>query len=154
MEIALEPEIYSPSIDQYGNYVDRIGRFFGTIRCPCGARKDKSYSGAQFAKHITTKTHQQWLQSINDNRCNYFVECEKLKELAKSQRLIIAHMEKKLAAFVACEENKNSICIHNGPCHETNTPSIPIPNTPSIPVITMNGTPLKCDGPKVKLHID
>jgi hypothetical protein len=46
--------------------------------------------------HIKTKTHQQWLQTINLNKSNYFVENEKLKITLQNQKLIIAKLERDL----------------------------------------------------------
>lgn len=104
MDIALEPDVYSPGIDESGNYVDKAPAFhtIKAIRCPCGTRKDKTYeSMAQFSCHVKTKTHQKWLYDMNVNRSNYFVECEKLKETVHSQQIIIGRMEHELAARTA-----------------------------------------------------
>jgi hypothetical protein len=57
MELAVESDIYSPSIDDKGNYVDRIPSFNNIkngLRCPCGTRKDKTYDcTTYFSNHIT-----------------------------------------------------------------------------------------------------
>lgn len=104
MEIVTETELYVPSIDENGNYVDKIPSFtllkYG-IRCPCGCRKDKIYeSHSVFSSHIKTKSHQKWLYNLNLNKTNYYMENEKLKETLHNQRMIIAKMEKDL-------QNKN-----------------------------------------------
>jgi hypothetical protein len=62
MELTVEPDMYAPSIDPAGNYVDKIPPF-NTIkkglRCPCGSRKDKIYETHKiFSSHINTKIHQ------------------------------------------------------------------------------------------------
>ena len=98
MELVTEPDMYSPSIDNNGNYMDRIPSFHiikkGLV-CPCGSRKDKIYeSYSVFSTHIKTKKHQQWLESLNLNKQNFFAENEKLKETVHNQRLIIATLEK------------------------------------------------------------
>lgn len=101
MSLSLEPELYSPSIDEQGNYVDKIppaSAFSHGLKCPCGARRDKSYiSHGVFSQHIKTKIHQKWLQDINLNRINYYVENQSLKEILNNQRLIISRMEKELS---------------------------------------------------------
>lgn len=100
MELAVESDIYSPSIDSKGNYVDKLPScilFKNGIRCPCGSRKDKCYdSSSSFANHLKTKTHQKWLNELNCNKANYFVENISLKETIANQRLIISKLEKDL----------------------------------------------------------
>lgn len=98
MELATEPDIYSPSIDEMGNYIDKmpqINNLKNGIRCPCGTRMDKAYeSKSVFSRHIKTKTHQEWLSNLNLNKANYYIENEKQKETIQNQRLIIAKLEK------------------------------------------------------------
>ena len=98
MELIVEPDMYSPSIDDVGKYVDKIPSF-NTIkkglRCPCGSRKDKIYETHKiFASHINTKIHQKWLSDLNLNRSNYYAENEQMKTTIQNQRLIIAKLEK------------------------------------------------------------
>ena len=84
MELTTEPDIYSPSIDETGNYTDRMPSFCiikKGLLCPCGTRKDKFYETyASFSSHIKTKNHQKWLTNLNLNRINYYIENEKLTE--------------------------------------------------------------------------
>jgi hypothetical protein len=97
MELAVEPDLYSPSIDNSGNYIDKIPSFISKrgIRCPCGSRKDKIYeSYSIFSNHIKTKTHNKWLENLNLNKANYYTENIKLKELINNQKIIIAKLEK------------------------------------------------------------
>ena len=98
MELVIQPDLYMPSIDERGNYVDNIPSFH-TIQkgllCPCGSRKDKVYENkGMFVGHIKTKHHQKWLENLNLNKANYYVENEELKETVHNQRLIIAKLEK------------------------------------------------------------
>ena len=98
MELVTEPDIYSPSIDDKGSYIDKVPPFNyikkGLV-CPCGSRKDKVYeSHSVFVTHTKTKAHQKWIESLNLNRSNFYVELEKSKEVISSQRLIIAKLEK------------------------------------------------------------
>jgi hypothetical protein len=98
MELVVEPDIYSPSIDEIGNYIDKVPSFNiikKGLLCPCGSRKDKLYeSHSSFMTHIKTKNHQKWLSNLNLNKVNYYIENEKLQEIIQNQRLIIAKLEK------------------------------------------------------------
>jgi len=97
MDLIIEPDIYAPSIDEHGNYVDMLPSFNiikNGIYCPCGSRKNKNYETHQkFSSHIKSQSHKKWLENINLNKTNYYVDCNKLNELVKNQRLIIAQME-------------------------------------------------------------
>ena len=98
MELVTEPDIYSPSIDNNGNYIDIIPSFNiinKGVSCPCGSRKGKIYeTHTIFSNHIKTKCHQKWLSNLNLNKANYYVENEKLKETIQTQRIVIAKLEK------------------------------------------------------------
>jgi septal ring factor EnvC (AmiA/AmiB activator) len=100
MELVTEPGMYAPSMNDAGNYVDKIPPFSTVkhgLRCPCGSRKDKVYETvAVFASHVKTKHHQKWLAEVNTNKTNFLVENETLKTTIQNQRLIIAQMEKEL----------------------------------------------------------
>jgi hypothetical protein len=99
MELATEPDTYSPNIDDKGNYVDKVPSFHTNalangLRCPCGTRKDKIYaSHAMFTAHIKTKTHEKWLQDLNTNRANFYIENQKLKDIVHSQKIMIGKLE-------------------------------------------------------------
>jgi hypothetical protein len=123
MNLSLESDIYEPNIDNNGNYTDYVppsSKFSNGLRCPCGARKDHIFdSRVSFSSHIKSKTHQKWLTDLNTNKMNHFTECEKLKEVVNSQKIIIAKLEKEvntykntiinLAQQLANKES-NSIC--------------------------------------------
>lgn len=123
MDLSLESDIYEPNIDDNGNYVDYLppsSKFKNGLRCPCGARKDHVFdSRPSFSGHIKTKTHQKWLSDLNINKTNFYSECEKLKEIVNSQKIIIARLEKELnthkntiinlAQQIAIRENDNDI---------------------------------------------
>ena len=98
MELVVEPDIYQPSIHDNGNYIDQIPSFHMIkkgLACPCGSRKDKLYdSASKFSTHTKTKVHQKWLENLNKNRANFYIENEKLKETVDNQKLIISRMEK------------------------------------------------------------
>uniref|UniRef100_A0A6C0HWF3 Uncharacterized protein n=1 Tax=viral metagenome TaxID=1070528 RepID=A0A6C0HWF3_9ZZZZ len=98
MDLIIEPDIYSPSIDEHGNYIDKIPSNANMklgLRCPCGCRKDKVYeTPSVFSSHIKTKSHQKWLADLNLNKANYYVENEKLRETIHNQKMVIAKLEK------------------------------------------------------------
>jgi hypothetical protein len=97
MDLTLQPDTYVPSIDENGNYIDKIILFTHGLRCLCGSRKDKTYDSiTSFSTHIKTKTHTKWLEYLNLNKANYYVECENLKITLKNQQTIIAKLEKDL----------------------------------------------------------
>ena len=100
MDLAVDSDIYEPSVGDDGNYSDYLppsSKFKNGIRCPCGARKDHVFdSRLSFNVHIKTKTHQKWLADLNTNKMNFYTECEKLREIVNSQKLIIAKMENEL----------------------------------------------------------
>lgn len=107
MELITETDIYYPSIDIDGKYIDKIPNFMnipGGLKCQCGTRKDKIYLNySVFSQHIKRKIHQKWIESINFNRENYLVENSKLKSVIKQQIIHIAELEKTL--------NKRSLTI-------------------------------------------
>jgi hypothetical protein len=100
MELVVEPDIYTPNIDNNGNYIDKIPSFNNIkngLRCPCGTRKDKTYDCANyFSSHIKTQTHKKWLSDMNLNKKNHYVENIGLKETVNNQKLIIARLEKEI----------------------------------------------------------
>lgn len=100
MELIVEPEVYAPSIDEIGNYIDKIPTFNTIkhgIRCPCGSRKDKTFdTSSTFSAHIKTKTHHKWLINLNLNKANFYIENETLKNTVQNQRLVIAKLDRDL----------------------------------------------------------
>jgi len=100
MELVVESDIYTPNIDDNGNYIDKIPSFNNIkngLRCPCGTRKDKTYDCASyFSSHIKTQTHKKWLSDMNLNKKNHYVENIGLKETVNNQKLIIARLEKEI----------------------------------------------------------
>jgi ABC-type phosphate transport system auxiliary subunit len=97
MDITITPDTYTPSVDGAGNYIDNIPIIKNGLFCPCGSRKDKTYENTtKFAIHIKSKSHQKWLQILNQNRANYYVEMLKYKELVENQQKIITQLENHL----------------------------------------------------------
>jgi hypothetical protein len=98
MDLIVEPDIYSPSIDEAGNYIDKIPSFSNLkngLRCPCGSNKAyPTYSS--FSAHCKTIKHQKWITDLNLNKSNFYIENVELKDTISNQRLIIARLEKDL----------------------------------------------------------
>jgi len=105
MDLSTTPDIYSPSIDSQGNYIDKIPSFNiynHGLYCPCGSRKEKIYeSKSKFSQHIKTQFHNKWLENLNLNKANYYIESLQHKLTISNQKLIIAKMEVEL-------QNKNT----------------------------------------------
>lgn len=98
MDLAIEPDLYEPVVDEQGNYRDLVPSFSKTkegIRCGCGARRDKVYRNSSvFSAHIKTKCHQKWIENLNLNKLNYYVENIRLKDIIYNQKLVIGNLEK------------------------------------------------------------
>jgi hypothetical protein len=121
MELVVESDVYAPSMDEAGNYVDKIPSFHiikKGLLCPCGSRKDKLYdTHSNFSTHVKTKTHQKWITGLNLNKINYYIENEKLVDTIQNQRLIIAKLEKDVGNkimtidYLTQQLNKNKTCV-------------------------------------------
>ena len=102
MALALVPDVYTPSLDNIGKYVDinfksDFNQYRCGVYCPCGSRKDKVYdTWSKFSVHTKTKTHNKWLGNLNLNKPNHYAECHKYRETIKNQQLIIADMDIKI----------------------------------------------------------
>ena len=101
-QVANQSDIYEPSMDESGTYVDRIPVFnahvkeYG-IRCPCSTRDHIYKERTKFSTHTKAKCHQEWIQKLNHDKTNYFAEAENLREIVSQQKIIIAKMEKELS---------------------------------------------------------
>lgn len=97
MDLSITPDIYTPSVDANGNYIDNIPIIKNGLFCPCGSRKDKTYENAtKFSIHTKSKSHQKWLMILNQNKANYYVEMLKNKDLVENQQKIITQLENQL----------------------------------------------------------
>ena len=100
MELIVESDTYTPALSNSGVYEDCVPLFGIGITgyyCSCGTRKDKVYTSREMiSSHFKSKTHQKWIEVLNLNKTNHFIENRKLNETVASQRLIIAKMDKQL----------------------------------------------------------
>lgn len=97
MDITVTPDTYTPFVDDKGNYIDKIPLIKNGIYCVCGSRRDKVYNSSTFSNHIKTKCHQKWIESLNTNKANYYVELIKYKEIVANQQSIIKKMDNQLS---------------------------------------------------------
>jgi hypothetical protein len=122
MDITTTPDVYTPSVDDNGNYIDRIPLIHNGIYCSCGVRKDKVYDNhAKFQSHIKSKIHQKWIVSLNNNKANYYVEALQLKELVEQQKKILTQLENTLQTKILTidyltgqliqKQNQNKPCV-------------------------------------------
>jgi hypothetical protein len=99
MDLITEPEDYTPSLNDNGEYIDNTpsnnSKIFKIgMRCPCGTRKDIVFTEpSKFKVHIKCKKHQEWLKNINDNRFNYIIENKKAQETIMNQRQLIVERD-------------------------------------------------------------
>lgn len=122
MEISLTPDIYTPSVDENGNYIDKIPNIINGLYCSCGARKDKIYETvSKFSTHTKSKTHQKWITTLNNNKANYYIEFLKSKELVEQQQRLLVELETQLQTksltvdyltnILASKNNTNNQCV-------------------------------------------
>ena len=99
MDLVAEPDVYTPSMDFQGNYIDKTPAFSNLpngLRCLCGGRKDKHHTASAFTAHTKTKTHQKWLSQLTANKANFFVENEEHKMTIHTQKRVIARLEQEI----------------------------------------------------------
>ena len=122
MDISLTPDIYTPSVDEDGNYIDKIPKIVNGLYCSCGARKDKIYETAgKFSTHTKSKIHQKWITTLNNNKANYYIELVKSKELVEQQQKLLVKLETQLQTKsltidylthqIATKNNTNNRCV-------------------------------------------
>jgi len=93
------PDIYNPSLDENGTtYIDKIERTtlssLFSLKCPCNDNVFKSRQN--FMQHIKTKIHKSWLENINKNKYNYYVENEKNIKTIKMQQMMLVERDNKI----------------------------------------------------------
>lgn len=96
--IAVQPDTYTPMVDDEGNYVDKVpsnGVFATTgIRCPCSTRRDKVYNTkSSFTTHTKSQGHQAWLKEMSSNKTDYRAITQEQEQIIKAQKIMIAQME-------------------------------------------------------------
>lgn len=96
MDILATPDVYEPTISIDGQYVDYVPSFQflnNGLRCPCS--NHGGYKNAtSFRKHIESQKHRTWLETINANKHNIYVENENLKLIVEQQRQQLIEKER------------------------------------------------------------
>jgi hypothetical protein len=98
--LALEPDVYTPSLGTSGDYIDNVPSFTNLpsgLRCACGTTTVFSTS-QKFKTHTRSQRHIKWLVDVNANRGNMLIENAEQKRLIIEQRLILARLENDLKA--------------------------------------------------------
>jgi hypothetical protein len=97
MELATEPDVYAPIMNNEGEYIDKVPPLHSMkngMYCPCGGRVNKTYNTTTSMKqHFTRTCHKQWIVQLNNNKTNYYVECNNLRQTVRNQQIIIQQME-------------------------------------------------------------
>ena len=108
MNNKLKPDMYTPSIDNNGNYIDIKPIIKYGLNCPCGTRKDKIYENAyKFATHCKTKSHQKWLSLLNQKKSvSYYNEMIKNKNLLENQQNKIEQLENELKKLIENQQKR------------------------------------------------
>ncbi len=112
LNLVEEPDFYSPSINDKGDYVDKIPSFTYInkgLKCPCGSRKGKVYETYnEFSRHIKTKCHEKWIEDLNMNKMNHISQNTKLNDLVDNQKIIIAKLQKEVDELKIYNKNLKS----------------------------------------------
>lgn len=98
MEIATQPILYEPSLDN-DNYVDKMPNqtiLSKGVRCPCNPRGTIFTNRTNMTSHFKTHCHQSWIETQNKNKQNHLTELFELRELSKQQTLLIAERDQKI----------------------------------------------------------
>ena len=98
MSLITDSDDYSPGMHTDGTYIDHIPCFTNLpqgVRCTCNYHTFTTRKS--FITHTKSMTHKGWLERLNANRTNYFVELEKERQIVHQQKIIIAKMELDIA---------------------------------------------------------
>jgi len=138
MELILTPDVYEPSIDSNGNFIDKIPSWSPLkgkgMLCGCGSRKDKVYETiTTFTAHIKTKAHRNWIEKLNANKVNLYMENSQLKRLVNELRQILFQNEKELMRVkqqyeIELSNKQQTLDCLTQLLSETNEKSITIPD--------------------------
>ena len=94
MEITTNPETYTPYIDlETQAYSDHniINIKYGMV-CPCTPTK-VFYKREQFSSHKKTKKHRLWIDHLNANANNFYVQCLEHDKTIKTQQMLLAQAD-------------------------------------------------------------
>jgi hypothetical protein len=116
MENTIEttPVKYAPKMDSETRlYSDQhIFDFTKGVICPCTAGKTFNKKSS-FQNHQKTKRHLSWIQNLNDNATNFYLQTLQQENVIKSQQLLLTRLDiqlKQKATIIEYYENKY---LHN-----------------------------------------
>ena len=97
LQIVKEPELYTPQFEN-GIYKDYIPLdLLNGYKCGCGARKNHVFNDEiKIKKHFKIKCHIKWLETLNENKINYYTSHIENEKLIKSLKIIINEKDKEL----------------------------------------------------------
>ena len=97
MELATQADIYTPSVNDRGDFYDSVpsfGNLPAGLRCSCGSRKGHAYLNAPaFTTHTKSKAHGQWLKTLNENKGNLYRQSVRLGDTVNNQKRIIGTLQ-------------------------------------------------------------
>jgi uncharacterized protein (UPF0333 family) len=104
MELIKQPKKYKPFLSNNSEYCDlvpSVSDFDETdgILCCCGSKTIFLHSNA-FRSHIKTQKHKTWITTLNQNKQNYYVENELLRETIQNQKIIIGRQERTIQSYI------------------------------------------------------
>lgn len=113
MEISCQPDIYQPTCTN-NTYVDCMPfTFQNNIRCPCTPKITQVYkTSTAFKLHQKTKRHSNWLNRLNEDRVNYYIQTIEKSETIHNQQLYISKLE------IKNEQLKNKLTQTNEQINE------------------------------------
>jgi hypothetical protein len=102
MDLILTPDLYEPSINDMGIFIDKIPAWSCLkgkgIMCSCGTRKNKVYeTSGTFSSHLKTQGHKQWIENLNANKVNFYLENVQMKKIIHELRSVLDKYEKELS---------------------------------------------------------
>ena len=97
LQIIKEPELYIPEFIN-GIYSNHIPTDLNSgYKCACGSRKNHIFNNElKFKKHFKTKSHQEWINKLNENKINYYNYYIENEKIIKSLKIIINQKDKEL----------------------------------------------------------
>ena len=98
-ELSTQPTQYGLSVDENGNYIDKLpphSEIIRGVRCNCSTRSTVFTTKQSLNNHFKSVTHQNWIETQNRNKENHLRELLELRELSKQQVLLIAERDQKI----------------------------------------------------------
>jgi hypothetical protein len=85
-------DVYQPSMDREGNYIDSYVNLSHFSKCGCGS-KNNFTNTQSFKIHFKSEIHKRWIEYLNHEKENHYAELMKYKKLNKQQQLVIQQQQ-------------------------------------------------------------